>query len=605
MIPALTRFWRLLDREDHWHIYLALAFVIFGAVIEMIGVGLLPILVATLSIPQIVLQKLVSYTGWHAPEQWGFSRFVLVVMAVVCFFFIFKNLFSMWSIYRLGVFKAHLQGKLGRKLIHGYFHAPYEWHLNRSSSTIQQTLQQELPNLMSRIIAPGFNLLSETAVIFLVICLLLAIAPVATLLTAVVIVLTSAGYSYVFNVKLEKLGALQKQKNMALFQCVQHGLGGIKELKVLGRTDFYEKEYDKLIDDVARIEQFHVTIATNVKAVLEGVAVICLSLTVFTHVLLHQNMQALLPSLALFAVAAVRLMPSANRVLVVQGSMRIGLHGFCRLLDDLEEIENFRSRAKTEPEISDSWVLDRKIEISQLTYRYPRAESNCVNEINLSIRKGESIGLVGPSGAGKTTLVDLILGLLEPTSGTILVDGKNIHECLPAWRRQIGYIPQSIYLCDSTVRANIAFGLPDDQINDERVWAALKAAHLVDLVQSWPERLDKRIGEAGVRLSGGQRQRIGIARAIYHNPAVLVLDEATAALDNETEREIISVLETFRGEKTLITIAHRLTTVQRCDNLFFLGEGRIMASGPYHQLEAESPLFHRMVLAAKSNADAL
>jgi len=606
MIAALIRFWKLLDRGDHLRICVALVLAVLGAVFETIGVGLLPLLVAVLSAPQLVRDKLASHTGWHGLDHWDSSRIVVVTMTVISLFFILKNLFSIWTIYRLGGFKAHLQGLLGRRLIHGYLNAPYDWYFHRSSSSIQQTLQQELPYVMSRIITPFFSLLSESAVILLVVGLLMLVAPLATLLAALVITMASVGYSRLFRTRLGQLGQTQKKNSTAIYQCVQHGLGGVKELKVLGRTGYFVKEYDGLIDTVAEAEQFMVTIGTNVRAVLESLAVICLSLAVFTLVLLHKDMQALLPGLVLFSVAAVRLMPSANRVLGAQALMRLGFHGFCRFLDDLEEIRAFSVMPVELPAAdSDRWVFGQKIEISGLGYRYPGTDSNCLNDLNLTINKGESIGLVGPSGAGKTTLVDLILGLLKPTSGSIRVEGKSIHECLSAWRRQIGYIPQNIYLSNSTVRANVAFGLPHNEINDDRVWAALKAASLIDLVESWPERLDQRVGEAGIRLSGGQRQRIGIARALYHNPAILIMDEATAALDNETEREIVSVLETFRGEKTLITIAHRLTTIQRCDNLFFLSGGRIAASGSYRELEAGNPLFQRMIQAAKANADTL
>jgi ABC-type multidrug transport system fused ATPase/permease subunit len=225
--------------------------------------------------------------------------------------------------------------------------------------------------------------------------------------------------------------------------------------------------------------------------------------------------------------------------------------------------------------------------------------------INVTIKKGESVAFVGESGAGKTTLVDLVLGLLKPGSGSILVDGRDIQLFLPAWQQHLGYIPQNIYLSEDSVRMNVAFGLPPEKIRDEQVWAALEAAQLAELVRSWPEGLDRLIGERGVRLSGGQRQRIGIARAFYHDPAILVLDEATAALDNETEREIVSVMEKFRGEKTLLTIAHRLTTVRHCDKLFYLSAGQLVASGTYEDSwKGTAPAFQRMVQAAASKGNA-
>ena len=604
MLPLFKRLWKVLDRSDHLQIGGAMGLVTLGALLEMIGVGLLPILVAVLSVPETVLEKVSHYTGDASILHWDQTKVVLVTISVVSVFFIFKNLFSMWATHRLGVFKAYLQTKLGRRLLHGYLHAPYEWHLNHSASSIQHIVQVEVHFLLYRILTPIFTLVSEAAVIFLVISLLMIVSPVATLATAAVIAATSITYSLLFKGKLLQLGELQRESGRALVRCVQYALGGIKELKVLGRTAYYENEYNGLVGDLSHTDQVHGTISTNVKAVLEGLAVICLSASVFINILLGHNLELLLPQLALFAVAATRLMPSANRVVVVQGTLRLGLPGLTKLVDDLEEVQNF-GVAPVLPVTNPIPPLAREIVLRDLVYRYPLAPADSVNGINLSIRQGDSVAFVGSSGAGKTTIVDLILGLLQPTGGAILVDGRDIRDDIPGWQKQVGYIPQNIYLVDDSIRSNIAFGLPPEQIKDEQVWEALRSAQLADLVASWPEGLDRTIGDRGVRLSGGQRQRIGIARALYHRPPVLVLDEATAALDNQTERDIVAVLEKFRGEKTLITIAHRLTTVQRCNHLFYLEAGKVVATGSYRQLEAECPQFSRMVQVAHANDDAL
>jgi ATP-binding cassette subfamily C protein len=299
-------------------------------------------------------------------------------------------------------------------------------------------------------------------------------------------------------------------------------------------------------------------------------------------------------------------MPSANRMVVSHTMIGYSKPGFIRLMNDLEEVRHFKAVPREGGGSSAvPWSFNREIDLSNVCYRYPLAPKDSVTAINVTITRGQSVGFVGESGAGKTTLVDLVLGLLEPTSGSILVDGRDIRHFLTTWQQHLGYIPQNIYISEDCVRMNVAFGVPPELVSDERVWAALEAAQLAELVKSWPERLDRLIGERGVRLSGGQRQRIGIARAFYHNPAILVLDEATAALDNETEREIVSVMEKFRGDKTILTIAHRLTTVQHCDKLFYLSAGRVVASGTYEQLERECPAFQRMILAAASKGKVL
>ena len=245
-------------------------------------------------------------------------------------------------------------------------------------------------------------------------------------------------------------------------------------------------------------------------------------------------------------------------------------------------------------------VLDfaREIHIDSLGYAYPGQKGNALHDITITIPKNASIGFVGASGAGKTTIVDVLLGLLTPTEGRVLVDGKDIHEGISAWQRKIGYIPQQIYLTDDTIRRNVAFGLPDEEIDDEAVWAALEAAQLRDLVEALPERLDAEVGEHGSRLSGGQRQRIGIARALYRRPEVLVMDEATSALDNQTERHFVEALDRLQGEHTMIVIAHRLSTVRGCDTLYMLDDGRLVAQGTYEELMQSSEAFRRMAQSA-------
>jgi ATP-binding cassette subfamily C protein len=606
MIHPILRFWKLLDGADRRQVILALVLVVICSLLEMIGVGLLPIMVAVLNSPELMVKKLSLYTKWHGLDGMDLDRVVLLVSIVVGVFFMFKNIFSMWAVYRQGVFKAHLRGKLGRELLHGYLQAPYPWHLAHSSADIQQTMQSQVSSLGSGIVSPLFVYITEGLVLVLVVGLLIWVAPLTTLMTVAIVFGTTVFYTRFFRVKLDQLGKMRKEKSAGLFRCVQQSLGGIKELKVLGRTDYFEKQYASLADEVAWADEFSATVGANVKAVLEMLAVTSLSLVVITLIVMHHQMQTILPSLALFAFAAIRLMPSANRMVVSQSIMGYNRAGFVRLLNDLEEVRHFKAIPIEDGGASSgAWSFHREIVISNVCYRYASAPKDSLTNINVTIKRGESVGFVGESGAGKTTLVDVVLGLLKPTSGNILVDGKDIHHFLTTWQRHLGYIPQNIYLSEDCVRMNVAFGVPSELVNDERVWAALQAAQLAELVNSWPERLDRLIGERGVRLSGGQRQRIGIARAFYHDPAILVLDEATAALDNETEREIVSVMEKFRGDKTLLTIAHRLTTVRHCDKLIYLSAGQIVASGTYEQLERECPAFQRMILAAASKGNVL
>jgi len=291
----------------------------------------------------------------------------------------------------------------------------------------------------------------------------------------------------------------------------------------------------------------------------------------------------IVPALTLLALVALRLIPSVNRIANAVLSIRWGVPALDAVHADIELLESAESSERRSPKLSDDF--QREIEFVGVSYRYPGAAKESLRDVTLKIRKGSSVGLVGPSGAGKTTAVDVLLGLLEPASGQVLVDGRDIWEDIVAWRRQIGYIPQHVYLSDDSIRRNIAFGVPDEEIDTPSLLAAVEAAQLSDLVGSLPKGLDTLVGERGIRLSGGQRQRIGIARALYRNPPVLVMDEATSALDHETEQEIVKALEFLRGTRTMIIIAHRLTTVANCDELVVLRDGELSTRGRYDDLQ--------------------
>jgi ABC-type multidrug transport system fused ATPase/permease subunit len=372
MNSALLRFWKLLDRTDRWRLGVALFFVLMVSILEMIGVGLLPIMVATLSNSGFVVKKIEEYTHWHGLDGFDPPHVILLFATVVGVYFLMKNLFSMWTIYRQGLLKAHLRSKLGCELIHGYLQAPYVWHLSHSSADIQHNMLQELGSLFARIISPAFVLISEGLVLTLVVCLLLWVAPLATVMAVGLIFGTTILYTRFFRVKLHKLGQAQKEKNVGLYRSIQQGLGGIKELKVLGRTDYFDHEYARLAESVATADEFHSTISINVKAVLELVAVTSLSLILATLVLVRYEMQSILPSLALFAIAAIRLMPSANRMMVSQTLMSFGKPGFIRLMDDIEEIRRFKPDA-TDEGVSSAvpWSFNREINLSQVCFRYP------------------------------------------------------------------------------------------------------------------------------------------------------------------------------------------------------------------------------------------
>jgi len=326
--------------------------------------------------------------------------------------------------------------------------------------------------------------------------------------------------------------------------------------------------------------------------------------------------QTIIPTLSMFAVAAFRIIPAMGRIFNAATQIRYhsySLDAVCKDMTLLDEIvpssekepssaadkKAFESETFYTPFSGKALRFDKTIELKDVYYQYPNAKKSVLNGISLIIPKQYSVGLVGPSGAGKTTIIDVIVGLLMPAQGEVLIDGKGIKDNLANWQRMIGYIPQNIYLSDDTIRRNVAFGLTNEEIDEEQVWSALASAQLEKFVKSLPEGLDTFIGERGIRLSGGQRQRIGIARALYHNPEVLIMDEGTASLDNETEWEIMQAVRNLCGTKTIIIVAHRLGTVKSCDRLYFIRDGEVIDYGRYEELFDKSHEFKAMVMTTE------
>ena len=375
-----------------------------------------------------------------------------------------------------------------------------------------------------------------------------------------------------------------------ILKAVAHGLGGLKETRVIGCEAYFQQELVVATHQEAAMETRFQSAQFIPRTLIEALLVIAIvGFICFSQLFLKQDFQSVVSTMGVFALASFRLVPAGSQFVEGLGKLKNSVYTLDALYLDLKEIEDQRL-IDSQPKAPQAQALtfNKFLDLKNIVYRYPTAESLSLDKISLSIKQGESIGLIGSSGAGKTTLVDIILGLLVPESGDICVDGQSIYDDLSAWKRLVGYIPQSIFLLDDTVEKNIAFGVPENKIDSTRLWNAIKAAQLEELVQDLPQGVKTSVGERGVRLSGGQRQRIGIARALYHQREILVLDEATSALDNQTEQLISESIKALAGAKTLIIIAHRLTTIEHCDLIYVLEKGRVVRSGKYQDVVLES-----------------
>lgn len=379
----------------------------------------------------------------------------------------------------------------------------------------------------------------------------------------------------VFRKRLKAAGKRSRNKQGSTKQAVLEALGGVKEIKVLNREQVFVEKYNEDYKDYAESNRKFKVYGMIPKPVMETISISGLLLIVCVKIALGTEASTFIPTISVFAVSAFRMLPSANRMAEYLSRIMFSKPAIDAIYHDLKEIDRLLENGKA-IEDTDEITFQKEIIVKDISFHYPNTEKNIFTHGNLTIPKNKSVAFIGPSGQGKTTLADIILGLLEPQEGAVLVDGMDIRRGMHAWNRKLGYIPQTISLLDASIKENILFGIDKEQINENRLQEALQEAQLKDFVDTLEEGLDTVIGEGGVRLSGGQRQRIGIARALYHNPEVLVLDEATSALDNETEAAVMEAIDYLAGSKTLIIIAHRLSTIQNCDLVYQIDGGEIV-----------------------------
>lgn len=600
--PPVTRVVRqllyLLDRRDKVLGIGLLAMMLLGGLLEALGVALIFPFLALISDPEKIEQsKLLVSLG----DIFGLSgqRDLLILVAVALLTVtVFKALYMTLLFHVQYKYIFRKQHEISRRLFSAYLFTPYSYHLRRNSAELLRNSGSEVQLVFMQVMAPITYVIVETTVALVLISLLAVLAPGAAI-AALVVIGGIAGASQLLALRrLKRLGPQQLEAQGDMIKAVNQGLGGIKETKVLGREQHFADVFGESairFSDAVRFLRF----ATDAPRVaIEGLLISGILLVVIVLLATGAALDEILPTIGLFAIAAIRMMPSSSRIITSLNSIRFYIPSLEAVAGDLRELDEIELTRKTKSvsEVDDPIGKIEEVVLEDASYRYEGADGLALDDISLRITAGESIGIVGPSGAGKTTLVDILLGLLPPTSGRVVVNGRDVSEHLGSWQRRVGYIPQPVYLIDDTVRRNVAFGLNDDEIDDQRLWRALESAQLAETIRELPDGLDGLIGEHGTRISGGQRQRVGIARAIYHDADVLVLDEATAALDNTTEQEVTRAVTRFSGAKTVITIAHRLSSVQGCDRLYFIRAGRLEASGTYDELAASSDAFRAMAL---------
>lgn len=563
----------VLDRRQKINLMILLVTIFIGAFAELLGVSaIMPIIEIAMN-PETInekwyLQCISDITGITDANQ------MLVLMAVLLILiYIFKNIYVtvMYSLQYRFIFNN--QQRLSVKMMKCYMKQDYLFHVSKNVAEFQRNITSDVNGFFT-VVLNVLQFLAEFSVSAVLVIFLLVQDLLSTVVVASLLIIFMVSFTFFFKKVLVKKGEENRQTNVKLSKWLIQSFSGIKEIKVTNGEEFFISNYDKQYKKFANIQRKQSILTYLPKPVMETVCICSLLLAMIIKiVVVGSDISSFVTTLSVFAVAAFRMLPSFNKITGYISGMMFNKPSIDAVYKDLLEIEKLNNQKVAEQQDSQEIVFKETIELKQLSFHYPESEQWILKNANLKIAKNTSVAFIGASGAGKTTAADLILGILEPQEGTIAIDGTDIRKCMSSWHESIGYIPQTIYLMDDTIRANIAFGIPQSEVDEEAIQKALKEAQLDQFVVELPEGLDTIVGDRGVKLSGGQRQRIGIARALYRNPKVLILDEATSALDNETEKEVMQAIDGLHGTRTLIVIAHRLSTIKNCDKIYEVGDG--------------------------------
>ena len=543
-----------------------------GALFELVGVSLIAELVKLISDPASI-----HTTPW---KQWLYDvtkassnqQFFLYAVLALIVIYVFKNVYLTVMGYVKFTFIYNNQLRLSGRLIDCYLKKPYTYHLDKNSAEMIRSIMLDAERFFQMLLTM-FSVFSEVMVSALLCIYLLVVDWMITVSVVVILLVFSGLYLLLFHGKTKRNGKISQYNDGKMHQAINQALGAVKDIKILHREKYFVNAFTKRGAKKYTAVRNNEILGMIPAYLIETVCVGAILLVLVVKLYSGQDLNDMIPQLAAFAMAAFKLLPSVGKV-----DNYLNHIVFLKPSVDLiyRDIKDTEDMLHVMPADEGSGVPDAdSIRIENVSYRYPNTERDVLCDVSFTIPDGTSIGLIGSSGAGKTTIADIILGILTPTKGSVMYGDMNVHEHPLKWSRKLAYIPQAIFLADESIRCNVAFGIEEDEIDDDKVWQALTEAQLDDFVRSLPDGLDTMVGERGVRLSGGQKQRIGIARALYGDPGVLVLDEATAALDSETETAVMEAIDRLQGRKTLIIIAHRLTTIRNCKIIFKVEDGHI------------------------------
>lgn len=571
-MKILNQSYELLTIEQRRAAIWLLIFMIIGMILEMLGIGLIVPVIGTLTQEDFtksvtILTPILNYLGIHSQKS-----LIAGAMLVLLGIYFIKSLFLSFLAWRRSSFAFGLQAELSQRLFSTYLYQPYTFHLQRNSAQLIRNASTEITMLTGNVVIPTMLIITESLVLLGICIVLLLFEPISTIIITTSLGLIIGLFYKFMRIRISEWGNERQYHEGMRIQHLQQGLGSIKDIKILGCEKQLQKLYNIHAYNSARAGQRSTALKQIPGYWLEFFGIVVLVVLVVVILFQSSELKEIIPTLGLFAAAAFRMIPSANRIQGAMQALRFGLP----VIDTLNK--EFKHKFENLGNNQNIKIINfqKDIKARNITFTYPDSVGPTIKNISFDIHKGQVVGLIGPSGSGKSTILDLILGLLFPQSGQVNVDGQDISKDLTSWRRHFGYVPQFIYLTDNSIKNNIAFGIAESKIDESALFNALNAAQLSEWVSSLPNGVETVLGEQGVKISGGQRQRVGIARALYHDPDILVLDEATSSLDNETETDVMRSVASLKGNKTIIIVAHRLSTVNFCDHVYRIEQGKIV-----------------------------
>ncbi len=563
----------IFDRKQKLQLLMLGIMIFIGGILETLGVGAMMPVVTALLTPDKLQEYVDKYqflgnicSALHIEDVGQMTMTLLIGLMAI---YVIKNLYILLLTYKQNTFITQTRNKMISRVMAEFLNRPYEQYLGADIPTVFRITDSDIPQTFSLILAM-LNLASEVVVSFLIFLVLLCINAAMTIFIIGVFGILTLFIFKVFKPKLNKIGGENQRIQSRIAKWRIQAIYGLKDVKVLNREEFFVRNYYESGKIGANVARNYAVLNNTPRLLIETVFIVSMLSFIAVYISGGGDMNVMMYAIGAFAAAAIRVLPSVNRIntyiteiAYTQPSLDFVYANLQQGMKTDAMLAERRANAQKE-----KLKLEDKIELNHISFHYPDSEKNIFTNAHMEVPRGKSVGIIGASGAGKSTIVDVLLGLLHAQAGEITCDGVNIFKNYESWLAQIGYIPQSIYLIDESIRDNIAFGIDEDKINEKRIWEVLEEAQLKEFVEDLPEGLDTTIGDRGVRLSGGQRQRIGIARALYHDPEILVFDEATSALDNDTEAAVMEAVNSFHGKKTMVIIAHRLNTIEKCDIIY-------------------------------------